>query len=299
MEIEISQEISRDTQKEWRKKVNLGRFLLKNNLLFKIVRKLNYITGKILSCHRIAEDLAHFINFKNNTNYNEFGYTEKYGDLAIAMSYSTQIDRPNFGIEEKTESFLLYKSFEKIVSKYIDKSKPSNVLTFGVCYAHIDNRLAQKYPEVTFSGIDQSPYNKSFNDTIFADTKNLEIYSGDVFEHFKNAKGRYDFLIHTRTLVLLPKSFIIDFYKSCFENGVEYIIGAEQTGFSLETMEPYTFDLHNRDSVYWRNNMFIHNYLALLKECGYEILECELVKTSHPHPDFQILQFVAKRKVSI
>ena len=95
-------------------------------------------------------------------------------------------------------------------------------------------------------------------------------------------------------MVLMPPSFIIKFYTAAREAGFKYIFGAEQYGFSRQLQDQYEFSFEMKDSVGFRGSMYMHNYPALLKECGFEIIHIDSIKTDHPHEDYRILSFCAK-----
>ena len=189
----------------------------------------------------------------------------------------------------------MYEEQKKVLGDIIESNKVEQFFNFGICFAHIDSILARKYPDVKFLGTDLSPYNKAFNESKFSDIKNLTIFSDDVFDLFGRLEFKNSVLLTSRTLVLLPKDFILRLYNAAYEAGFEYVVGFEQHGLSMETLQPYVFDCSDKDSVIWRDKMYIHNYLGLLASSGYKVENAYNFATGHTSPDFKVMSFVAKR----
>lgn len=226
----------------------------------------------------------------------EHGYLDKYGDLRSAVTYANEISDPNFSKDSLGESYILYQ--EQLISlrELLKNGGIRKVFNFGVCYAYIDSVLAREFPDVEFWGIDLSPHVKAFNDCEFSHIENLKIFTGDMFKIFEKNDFSDCVLIHSRTLVLLPSSFIDKLYCFAYKSGFKYIYGFEQHGLSEETRSPFTFDLENRPSIYWRDRMYVHNYLGIANKCGFDILSADNFSTGHTSPDLKILRFLAIRR---
>lgn len=221
-----------------------------------------------------------------------YGYGDEVKELMVTYKYYDQIKRKDFETMP-SESAVLYSEIIKRSSNLLKaEAGIKNFFNFGVCYAYVDSELAKKHPDVKFVGIDRSKYTQLFNEDNFSGIPNMEFITGDIFECLRDRKFNGDVFFHARTLVYLPKSFIQSLYKAVREAGFRYIVGFEQFGVSHETFSTYDFSA-SQESVLFRNNFFMHNYPALLKEAGYELRSAEFIKTHHPHEDYRVMAFVA------
>jgi hypothetical protein len=269
----------------------------RHNLLNWIFRSIFALVNKFITYTNIYHNSEQFkaaVIGKDHTKHG-WGYTGKYDDLLTAVIYAEEIGAPDFGEATPTESYRLYKEQIKTLRNLILSEKPKAVFNFGICYAYIDSVLATEFPDIKFIGIDLSPYNKAFNDVAFNHLQNLTILSGDVFTHFAENDYSDSIFFHSRTMTVLPKEFILQLYHAAFKANFKFLVGFEQHGLSYETFEPYVFDLTDKPSVYWRNNMFIHNYWGILTSCGFKLIDARLFSTGHLSPDFQVLSYVGKR----
>jgi len=221
-----------------------------------------------------------------------FGYENATEELKCVMSYNQEVAE-NF--KSPGESRKLYDHAQTVLKPLL--SKVQRLINFGVSYAYIDSLLAIQFKNVEFIGIDRSKFTKMYNEHCF-NIENLKFVAGDIFDFLEDRTSTDDIFFHTRTLALLPKSFITKLYTKVQESNFKYIVGMEQIGISRQTGKPYEFSLDDQDSVIYRGPMFIHNYPWLLSQAGYKILNIELVKTDHSHLDYRILSFVAKRESS-
>lgn len=219
----------------------------------------------------------------------DVGYT---GDEEVNafLSYKKSALENNF---KSTESGDLYDEIVATISKILLKGDVKKVVNFGVCYAHIDAILAQRFPNVEFHAIDRSPYTKLLNEHEFGHLSNLKFFAGDGFELISNGSYKDGLLLHARTAVVLSKPLVAHLYDCAQVAGIKYIVGFEQFGLSHQTLQPYVFSTEDKDSLWWRGFMFIHNYPGLLFKAGYKIEEHSFLKTNHTDMDFQIFRFVA------
>lgn len=224
------------------------------------------------------------------------GYTDRYGDLRAALNYASGIADPNFSKNSHGAAYVLYQEQIKSLRKFLNEHPVKQVFNFGICFAHVDSVLAKEFPAVKFTGIDLSKYNKAFNDCEFSDIDNLEVLTGDVFKVFDSQSFEQSVLFHSRTLVLLPSEFIAKLYGAALKAGFKWIYGFEPHGLNQETTTPYIFDSSERPSVYWRDKMYIHNYLGLAHRQGFEIVSADNFTTGHSSPDLRYLRFLAERK---
>lgn len=83
-------------------------------------------------------------------------------------------------------------------------------------------------------------------------------------------------------------------YRAVRAAGFSYVYGTEQYGISRQTGKNFDFSFEHRASVVYRDFMYIHNYPEILKDCGFDLIRIDSIKTDHPHQDYRVLSFVAK-----
>jgi hypothetical protein len=193
------------------------------------------------------------------------------------------------------ESKETYKHIIEKSSVLIEQIKPSCYLNFGVCYAYTDSILAKKYPDVQFIGTERTDSAKLFNGLFFSDIPNLTMLSGDIFDTLKNGNFKGGIFMHSRTLLLLPQTFVRDLYKAVHDAGFSHILATEQYGVSRQLGKAYKFSYNYQDSAVYRDFMYIHNYPNILTDCGFKLNRIENFKTDHWHEDVRILSFEAER----
>lgn len=236
-----------------------------------------------------------FLATRKKGDVTEHGYVDMYGDLKAALVYANGIHSPDFNENQLGESFILYKEQIKTLSDLIEKHAPNKVFNFGVCYAYVDSVLAKRFGRSEFIGIDLSKHLVAFNTMEFSGIPNLKFLAGDVLEHLAGTDYRGGIFFHSRTLTFLPREFIQRLYRAAHAAGFGYIVGFEQNGMSEETLRPYVFDLSDKESIYWRHRMYIHNYPGIAKKCGFDVTSADLFATKHTSPDFRVLRFVGER----
>ena len=291
--MKIEQNFDPDFEKKFIRHQNIGKRLSKS-MVRGFIERLAGIARSIDNDIKRRERLEKHLEIQKSTDSSEYGYTRPFGDLHAALNYATEIHEPGFSENSLGESYLLYQKQIESLREALSHGKIKRVFNFGICYAHVDAILAQEFPEIQFSGIDLSPHNKAFNDCEFGHIPNLEIITGDVFSNWQSDDFNGALLFHSRTLVLLPKIFIKKLYSAAKTAGFEWIMGFEQNGLSEETLSPFTFDLTDRPSVYWRDGMYLHNYLAIAEEAGFKVKTAENFKTNHTSPDYRVLTFLAR-----
>ena len=223
----------------------------------------------------------------------ETGYT---GDTEIRtfFNYRNQL------IEKirlrQGESGALYEKQIEVLSQLLE-SRPEikSFFNFGVGYAYLESVLAPRFKEVRFVGIDRSPFTKALNEVEFPGIPNLQFESEDVFGHLDNHRYESGIFHHSRTGVLLNRPILENIYDKAYDAGFEYIAGFEQFGLSRQTLTPFEFTLDAKESVLFRQFMFIHNYPGLLQKAGFRVERFDIYKTDHPNPDFRMAAFVDRR----
>jgi len=230
-------------------------------------------------------------------NPEDTGYTGDH-DLLTWLKYRRQLtDEATLILAESKQ---LYEKLVDVVSGLIESTDSIKVVfNFGVCYAHVDSILAKAYPHIQFVGCDRSSFTKAMNEVEFSEIPNLKFLSGDFFTHVNETSYRSGVFLHSRIACLFGRPLVEKIYNKAFESGFEYVAGFEQFGLSRETFKPFTFSLEQTDSVWFRAQMFIHNYPALLLKTGYRVERFEIFKPTQHHPDFRMVAFVARRDPSL
>lgn len=263
-----------------------------------LVTFLDHVGNRLKSPQMMAN--SHILNAKYMRLANlipespeDTGYTGNTETMAL-LSYRSQLtDEQRLS---KSESGAIYQKQIDTLSEIFEASTDvKTAVNFGVGYAYVDSVLARRLPKIDFVGIDRSPFTKAFNEVEFSMIPNLHFFADDIIRHLSRNSYRNGLFFHTRTAVLLNKPILEDIYRAAFDAGFELIVGFEQFGLSRETFSPFGFSLEDANSVHFRSIMFIHNYPALLLKAGFRTEKFEIFKTGHPHPDFRVAAFVARR----
>jgi len=195
------------------------------------------------------------------------------------------------------ESRELYPHVISVASDLISRAAAPAFLNVGVCYPYVDEQLARRHPETLFLGVERTDVVPALNRIFFGDVSNLEFASGDIFELMRSRRLGGGVLFHARTLTLMSKEFASRLYRAAADAKIDFVFGCEQYGVSRQTKSTFTFSYDETEqSVIYRKSMFIHNYPALLASSGFDVVRVELLKTSHPDPDYRIFSFVGRRR---
>lgn len=260
----------------------------------KAVEALDSIITHLKNIERAGRQTREFASKAHSNNAQNFdsgyGYDSEFQEVVTANYYRQQIE--NGLVDTKIESGEVYRKSLDIISSILQKGEIKKLLNFGVSYGYIDNILADKFPDIHFTGIDRSRFTKFYNEQFF-DLPNLSFMAGDIFDCLNN-DWQDSLLLHIRTLTCLPQDFVERLYKRAAASGMRYIVGVEQCGISWQTGKPYEFSMEEQPSVVFRNYMFIHNYPAILQSAGYTLEHAELLKTNHPDPNYRLIMFAAK-----
>jgi hypothetical protein len=243
-------------------------------------------TGKTIELHNTS-DIEQAESFDS-----DFGYKDDLQELNCAIKYLKQIKA---GFPTASESEVLYAKSVEILSDVLSKHEEVKFLNFGVNLAHIDHLLAERFPNVTFTGIDRSKLTKAFNEINYPKLPNIELIAGDIFELLEERSFEGGIFFHMRTLTFLPKGFAEKLYRAARNAQFKYLIGFEPMGISRETKSAYEFSLDEQPSVAYRGHAFIHNYPELTRRAGYSIRESGLIETDHAHEDYRIIYFIAEQ----
>lgn len=289
----VTQPIPSKLVRQIRLFTRLGR--LASRLWF-LVRILNFIGYQLRVPKASAERYrlgVKYLALANNdsSDLEPLGYTGNQ-EVNAFLNYQDELSNPHR--LATSESRALYESQLNLLSEILPQGT-TKLLNFGVCYAHVDSILARQFPDIEFHGVDRSLVTKALNESEFSTIPNLRFFADDIFQHLKDYSYSGWLFFHSRTALLLSKSLLESIYASAYDAGFETIVGFEQIGLSRETLTPYTFSLQETPSVLFRQSMFIHNYPAILQKSGFQVERFSFLATSHPHPDFRIAAFTARR----
>ena len=295
---ELIAEIDRDFVRKYRRHLWIGEFIYRHpsirNILFRIGVAFESIkddyerhVSKILY-HEKSQSLP-------EDHEDRFSKSVMLKDVESQILYGREAHDPDFSEDYPTESYALYREQEKMLGKLLQEDDQiKNVLNFGVCYPHVDSILAKTFPQIGFHGIDLSECCKAVNESLFGEIDNLHFYAGNIFDLLNEDGFKGGVLFHSRIMLLFPRSFVEELFKTARDAGFKYLIGFEQFGFSTETLEPYEFSEKDRESVYWRDRMAIHNYPGIVTKLGAEVLDAHILKTANRSPDYRLFCYVAK-----
>lgn len=218
-----------------------------------------------------------------------FGYQDEEKDLNVWFHYRRFLEqKPNFG-----ESPFVY---EESINRCTDflLAGASGVLNFGVCYAHLDSKLAMKFPGKKFFGIERSTLVQVLNRHEFNGISNLEFVSGDIFNFLENSEVKNFVLLHTRILTYLPPEFVKNLFEKSREAGIRKIVGVEPYGISRYSGEAPELSYEPRPTEAFRAGMYLHNYPNFLGSAGFKCTSATMLKTTHDHPDYRLFCYSAE-----
>lgn len=277
----------------------IRRRLVQNRLAFRLIQLIHrYLGSRFITLREQLDQHHKFIGLLSDRADGGYDTSSQYGysgdvffrELETAHKYHRQIEH---GFQGPSESKALYAHITAEGSSLLEATASPCFLNFGISFAYIDAALAAKFPNVQFFGIERTDAAKLYN-AAFIDRENLTVLSGDVFDLLANRRFDGGVFFHTRTLLLLPETFVRKLYAAVRAAGFHYIFGVEQFGISRQTLQPYEFSLEPRDTVVYRGFMFIHNYPNLLRDAGFELTRFTSLATDHPHDDFRLLSFTAR-----
>lgn len=277
--------------------VRLEKIVAHNQLLMASLRKLRNFYHECDDLRQEEIRIARSVELlaKEQPDAQKFGSAYGYDELLelrAAINYQHQLEQ---GVDTLVaESGKLYQHLEQKLSELASKGAKV-FLNFGVGLAYVDSLVALKHPECHFVGIDRSEFTQVVNHRCYGHISNLECIAGDVFELLKTRRFDNGVLFTARTLLLLPRSFILKLYAAAAEAGIRQILAVEQIGISRYTGRPYEFSDEDKPSVPFRAKMFLHNYPSLLNVAGFPVKESQLIQTNHPHRDFRFLSVLGER----
>lgn len=256
----------------------------------RILNKLNRATHSEYA-YRINKKKATG-NISNPIDFDSgYGYENANEERRVGLMYKAEIISGN---HTNRESPALYDYAISVLNDLVGKYGVRQVVNFGVSYAYVDSILAKKHTDVKCVGIDRSKAIKQLNEEEFR-FENLSFIAGDVMDWIKAQKDLNDTLFYSmRTCVLLPQDFIEKLYRKLAERNCYLIVGFEPFGLSRKTNSFYEQAECKKESILFRDTMYLHNYLGILNSNGYEMKRLEYIKTAHIDKDYRILSFMAQ-----
>jgi hypothetical protein len=221
-----------------------------------------------------------------------YGYADPAEEIRVARMYKSDILS---GRHANRESPALHAHVIDLLTHLIRQHAISQLINFGVSYAYVDSVLAKEFPDIRFIAIDRSLAVKDFNEADFK-LPNMHFVAGDVMDWIA-AQNKLDnaLFFHMRTTVLLPECFVGALYRALGTKYVSIIAGFEPFGMSRQNNSIYEQSYSAKPSVLFRDSMYLHNYVGLLKEAGYDVTRLEYIKTGHVDADYRIQSFTAHR----
>lgn len=233
--------------------------------------------------HKVVGENSTPIEFNSG-----YGYSSPEEERRVGLMYKAEIIS---GTYLNKESPILYENIVKNLEEILKNGEIKQVVNFGISYAYIDSLLAQKFPNVTFVGIDRSKEIKKLNEEDFP-LPNMKFFAGDVMDWIKGQQSLEQTLFFSmRTCVLLPQTFIEDLYQALTSKNVKMIAGFEPFGISRESNSIYSQEESMKKSALFRDSMYLHNYAGILKKFNYQMSYLDYLKTGHVDADVRIQIF--------
>lgn len=148
-------------------------------------------------------------------------------------------------------------------------------VNFGVFCAEPDRRVAERYSDVRFVGVDREQSTKRLNERAF-EVPNLSFEAADILDALPGAVERsagHVALFHGRTTTLMYPAAVRAVYRRAAELGVRYIALFENWALSRSELRYFEPDGLPRDAIACHEVMLIHDYARYLDESGYSVVE--------------------------
>lgn len=199
-------------------------------------------------------------------------YLEQVKDLDLRREYFTT--RPI----DKTLSGLIMPLIEKVLRETVGATC---VLNIGAYYSFVDNVLAARYPHVQFTAIDLLPSLEVFNAEFCH--PNLRFISGYALELLEQNKIDADVTLFSATAAEIMNAELRHYFR-LLSKKTKYLLLSEPV-YPLpegKILNPDSVDLQNSIPAYAQPDYlphamgpvaYVHNYRAMLKENGFEILQ--------------------------
>lgn len=153
------------------------------------------------------------------------------------------------------------------------------IVNIGCAYVKAEKALCEKYPEVTWDMLDFAPDLAQVNEDVAA--PNMNFVSCYPLEFLETTDHKYDIALFNRTLTVIVnaevRNYFLELVKRC-----RYIVFCE-VGSVLRFIRSIDVDkIPAKHSLPARGIMFIHNYRAILEDCGFELRQYDAHRTPVP-----------------
>lgn len=176
---------------------------------------------------------------------------------------------------------------DKVVPQYLREYLESTdlplrqLIEVGTMCAEPLYRLAQRFPDCEFIGVDRQPILKKNNDKAYR-RPNLRFVADDIAHFLSTSRASIrppSMLLHVRTSPFFYPAGLQQMYEQCAEADVEYIALVEHYGFSSVEVKFVDFEIMARDGEARAQYLTHHNYKRILARAGYEIIYTRMLGT--------------------
>lgn len=215
-----------------------------------------------------------------------WGYEDEVEDFRVAKFYQREIES---GIFSAKETPALNRRAMNDLAKLLADGSYDRVVNFGVSFAYLDAKLAERNPGVNFTGVDRSESVKALNEAAFSKHSNLQFFAGDIMNWISEQEDLSSTLFLTiRTLVLLPKNFVESLFSALAFRELRGLSLYEPYGLSRMTNGfPLWFE-GDWGSLLFRDSMWIHDYGSIAEKNGMKTRHHSYLETAHVDPDYRI-----------
>src|SRR5262249_23198845 len=129
---------------------------------------------------------------------------------------------------------------------------------------------------------------------MFGTFSNLHFEATDIRSFLAGDQAENGIFFHARTATYVARPILEEIYAAARRSGYRIVVGFEPFGMSRVTGAACEFSLTEQESVAYLYTMIVHNYPAVLRKQGYELLHLNVLEINHPHEDHRLLEFVAR-----
>ena len=247
--------------------------ILRKNLSAVIKLGISLFVGKIAA---FIQNSMHLYKLKSDqSQYGFSGVSMSHYDIEQCNKYFNEF-APGYKAEllsapdiEKTSQYYI---FGKIA-----KERSSTVVNIGCCYCAADNVFLQKNQNNKVYGLDFGNMLDLNRDIV---QPRLSLYPGYPLATLEKMYGeyiRFDYAIMTRTATLINIEQLLrymDVLSKMTENVIFLEVG-KLTVNMCSFLDVCKIDMMNPIKMY--NGMYIHNYPAILKTYGFNVVEEEIL----------------------
>ncbi len=247
---------------------------MKNELIFKRKYKEVLKTRIKLGIGKFIDFLINQHKFYRNANFNNYEFKGKELSQLEINRFNEYVKNnvPNYQDRQETRDIIKssqYYSFNKIKS-------PASVCNIGCFYCKADNHFIRLNKKNIVYGLDFKgiiKFNKKFSN------KRLKLKEGYPLHNLKKmeSKGvKLDYTLFTRTAVLININELLSYMEiiSKISKNVCFMEVFKLPTYKYKVLDVNEINMMNPIKMY--KGMYIHNYPAILKMFGYDIIESEI-----------------------